>query len=103
METARKVAAVLVGVLVLVVVVLLARWVGEQVRGRIFTPKTVVTAPAPTAPEVTTEKPSLLTEEQKQATVSAIPKTGPVDFLFPLIGLAMFSGVFSLSLAHRKA
>lgn len=97
MEIARKVIAALVGILVIIVLVLLARWTGDQIRNRFFAPKPIVqiipeSQPAP-QPEVY--------NPNKTATYSSVPATGPADFLFPVITLLGASGTFVIHLSRK--
>lgn len=93
MEGARKVAAIILGVVVLVGIILAARWTGEQIRQRFFAPRpTIITSvPAP-APE---NQESLMNLPKKSpvATTSAIPKTGPAEVFYLFSGLAAASGI----------
>lgn len=98
MEAARKVLAVIVGILILVIVVFAARFIGQKIQQRIFTPKTVVTENLPVVPVQTS--PSLITKNNI-ATISAIPKTGPEDIGFVVMGLMFFGGISSLTLSKR--
>ncbi len=99
METARKIAAVIVGIFILVLIVLAARWVGEQIRERFFTPKpVVVTTPAPTLPVT----PTPITEIPG-ATPSAIPSTGPNDLGYLAMSLMLFGGSSLILLTKRTS
>ena len=103
MEEVRKVLAVVVGILILVAVVLLARWTGEKIREKFLVPKLpVVITNTVENPEAA---PSTLlnTQNNPTATVSAIPSTGPEDFGYLAMGLVFVSGLSSLALARRKA
>lgn len=106
METARKVAAAIIGVLVIILLVLFARWLGEQIRDRYFAPKPTVTVKQIIPPEVgeIPVRPSgtVVTQAGTGATmVRTIPSTGPNDFGYFLIGLAFISGLVTLRLASR--
>ncbi|MCL4397691.1 hypothetical protein M1403_01540 [Patescibacteria group bacterium] len=102
-ERARQAAAIIVGIILLVLVVLLARWTGERIRERFLTPKPPVVTSTP--PEENTESatPSSLLNNggSKTSTVSAIPSTGPEDFGYLVMGLVLVSGLSSLALAHK--
>jgi len=96
METAKTIAAVILGILILVGVVLLAKFVGDKIREKYLTPKTVVTDIAPT--------PNLIVPEEmpKTATYSAIPKTGPREFGYFLIIFLLILGSSTLAVSYRK-
>lgn len=89
MERVRQITAVFVGILVIVVLILLARWTGDKIRERFLSPKpVVVTKPASIV--------QTLKEENKvlpAATYSAIPSTGPANFGYFLIAMFFLSGL----------
>ena len=85
----------------LVVIVLLARWTGQQIRKRFLTPRPPVVTNIPPEENREASPSSLITTTT--STVSAIPSTGPADFGFVIMGFVFVSGISSLALAHRKS
>lgn len=101
MENARKIAAAVVGILVLVVVFFLAKLAGDQIRQRFLKPKTPVSVTVNTKP-VVNESNNLLNEKPEQtATYSAIPSTGPNDWIYVVLGFLFVSGLSVLRFAKR--
>ncbi len=99
METdrVRQIAAAIVGILVIVVLVLLARWTGDKIRERFLTPKpAVVSQPAPIV-QIPKEENKVLTS----ATYSAIPSTGPNDWAYVALGTMAILGFGFLKFASR--
>lgn len=87
-DRVRQIVAAIVGIFVIILLVLFARWTGDKIRERFLTPKpvtkiaqTVPTSVEPTQPEVS-----------PASTVSAIPSTGPADFGYYLLGLSFLAG-----------
>lgn len=99
MSTAKNILAVVLGILVLILVVLLARWVGDKIKERFTTPKTVVTTnpPVETVPNTTTTNPEA---SPTPVTYKAIPKTGP-EFVYLFTGLSTLAGVISLKFSKK--
>lgn len=92
METLRNILAAVFGIIILVFVILLARWTGEKVRERFFTPKQIVTVQETTPPSLMDQK----TDDKKPSTtssVSTIPSTGPAEAIYLLSGLVAVSGI----------
>lgn len=89
MELLRKILAILIGILILIGIVLLAKWVGDRVREKFFTKKTSVVQVIPPE-DVPTESRST---GSNTATYSAIPTTGPNDILYVVVGMAGLVGV----------
>ena len=81
MQTAKSIAAVVFGILVLVLIVFAARFVGDKIKERFTTPKTVITSNVPTVVENTP-----MVEDTYTATYSAVPKTGPIEVFYLLSG-----------------
>lgn len=93
----RKVLAALVGLFVIIVLVLSAKWVGDKVREKFFTPK------GPTVnSQIIPVEDNTAQETGNQSTASAIPKTGPADVGYFVMGLLFLGGVVSLTLAKTK-
>lgn len=86
-DSGRKVVAAIVGIFLIVLLVLTAKWIGDQIRSRLV---------KPTQPIAVVEQPkseNLLGDNtQKVATYSAIPKTGPNDWLYAVAGIMLFAG-----------
>lgn len=91
MESSRKVLAGIMGILVIVVLILLAKWTGDRIRERFLKPKTPV-AVVTTQP-VKTDNLLGDTTTDNTATYSAIPSTGPNDWLYAVAGIMFISGV----------
>lgn len=103
MELARRIAALIVGVIIVILVVLLARWTGERIRERFLTPKPPVVTNVPPEEEREATPSSLISEQDKTSTTtaSAIPATGPADLGYFFMGLIFLSGISSIALAHK--
>jgi hypothetical protein len=88
-----------VAALVLVVVVLAARWTGEKIRERFLSPaKPPVTVYQPGNSQ---NNPS--SEKSKTATYSAIPETGPESFGLVMAAVSALGGLSSLYLAKKSS
>ena len=86
-DTGRKVVAAIVGIILIVALVLLAKWAGDKIRGRLTPAKPVVIEQQP-------QSENLLGDNTKTtATYSAIPKTGPNDWLYAIAGIMLVSGI----------
>lgn len=100
METLRKILAAIIGLIIIIAVVLLAKWVGDQVRLRFFTPKTVSNVqiippenkPAPTKP---TEK----TNPVQTTAPATTPATGPNDWIYAAVAVLFISGIATIKFA----
>lgn len=98
METLRKVLAAIIGLIIIIAVILLAKWVGDQVRLRFFTPKTVsntqITTPAnnqvPAKQTETTSQSQTGTQTTLPATT---PATGPNDWIYVAVAFLFISGL----------
>lgn len=101
METdrVRQVVAAIVGILVIVALVLLARWTGDRIRERFLAPK--VPSPVQVTPVEEQEKPAAT--GTNTATYSAIPATGPNDLGYALLAFLALGGILSLRVAKRLA
>ena len=93
-DRVRQVAAAIVGILIIVVLVLLARWTGDQIRERFLTPKPAVVNNQPVSPSPVVNSPETISVETPSSTLSAIPETGPADFGYFLLGLGFITGSF---------
>lgn len=113
MERARQIAAVFAGILVIIVLIVMARWTGDQIKQRFLTPKMATEAaslqaenmsqsPAPAEPtagsNTVTPSPS---QANKTATYSAIPSTGPEDIGYFFLAILAFAGIVSRKFASR--
>ncbi len=96
-DRVSQAVAAIVGVLVIVVLVLFARWTGDRIRERFLAPKPSVVTTKP-QPVTVTETPKMedqtLPAATYSGTVSTIPSTGPADFGYYLLGLAFLAGTF---------
>ena len=101
MDRSRQIAAAIVGILIIVVLVLLARWTGDRIRERFLTPKLAPVVAPKTTPIIIPPVEPQTNVTIRTATYSAIPATGPADFGYFLIGLFFLSGL-SLSALSRR-
>lgn len=94
METLRKVLAAIIGLIIVIAVILLAKWVGDQVRLRFFTPKTVSNVQITTP--VVSPAPSKTTENAGQVQTgmpATTPATGPNDWIYVAVAFLFISGL----------
>ncbi len=85
----RNVVAAIVGVILIVILVFVAKWTGDKIREKFSKPK-----PEPIVVSQQIPSGSLLTDNiKKTATYSAIPKTGPNDWLYAVVGIMFISGL----------
>ncbi len=100
METSRKVAAAVIGLVIIIGLFFVAKWTGDQIRNRFLKPK----APAVVVTTIktpTTKSDNLLGEKATNtATYSAIPKTGPNDWIYLVFALSFVSGLTFLRLTR---
>lgn len=98
----RKVAAAIIGVFVIILIVLAAKWIGDRVRERFFPGTTVggTTAPTPTNSPDQSNTPTLT--PTSMPTYSQIPNTGAENFIYVLIGLMTLGGSSAILLAKKK-
>lgn len=113
METLKKVVAAIIGILIIVALILLAKWLGDRIRERIFPAKTETqTAAQVTQPNVVKPLPSRIkagnvvtnpsvNPNAKLATISATPATGPSEMIFVTLGFIALAGVTSKFLANK--
>jgi nitrate/nitrite transporter NarK len=99
MDLFKRVLGLVVAALVLVVVVLAARWTGEKIRERFL---------FPAKPPVTVYQPgnsqnNSSSEKSKTATYSAIPQTGPESFGLVMAAVSALGGLSSLYLAKKSS
>ncbi len=96
MESARKIIAVVIGIAMLIFLVLVAKWTGEKIRERFFTPKPIITN------QILPQQP-VIVEDAPVATYAAIPKTGPAETGLILLGFLLTGGLSSLALARKSS
>ncbi len=82
MGSLKNVIAAGLGILMLILVILAARWTGEKIREKFFKPKTII--------------PVITQTTQPTASVSAIPATGPNNLNYYLLIVVFTSGLFCL-------
>ncbi len=93
MSSLRNVIAAFLGILMLILVILAARWTGEKIREKFFQPKNI--------PSVVVQKPQ--PKSEPTASVSAIPKTGPSILNYYFLAVVFTSGLFCLlTVPHIK-
>jgi hypothetical protein len=113
METLKKVVAAIIGILIIVALILLAKWLGDRIRERIFPAKTETQTEAQvTQPNIVKPLPSRIksgavvpntvtVNNAKLATISATPATGPNDMIFVVMGFIAVAGLTSKFLANK--
>lgn len=108
METLKKVVAAIIGIIIIIALILLAKWLGDRIRERIFPAKTETqTVTEVTQPNVVKPLPTrikagtVVANNPKLATISATPATGPADTMFLVLGLIAFAGATTKFLANK--
>lgn len=102
METGRKVVAAIVGIIVIILLVLLARWVGDQVRQRFFSSNTVINEQTVQVPQAIPTTDLIVDRNAtKSATLSAIPATGPVETFYVIASFLALTGLGSVALSKK--
>lgn len=98
MERSRQIVAVIVGILVIIALVLIAKWTGDQIREKFFAAKKtpVVTQPVESVKPVVPAEPAVVSV----ATPSAIPATGPNDWVYVASVTVAVLGLSFLRLAR---
>lgn len=89
MGTTKTIVAVILGIAILLGVVILSKFVGDKIREKYLTPKTIITNTIPSPNLIIPEE----TPALKTSTYSAIPKTGPAEVFYLFSGLAVVSGI----------
>ena len=100
METSRKVAAAVIGLVIIIGLFFVAKWTGDQIRNRFLKPKApvVVVTTTKTTPM---KKDNLLGDKATTtASYSAIPSTGPNDWMYLVFALSFVSGLTFLRLTR---
>jgi len=101
METSRKVAAAVIGLVIIIGLFFVAKWTGDKIRQRFLTPKApAVVVTTTKAPQM--KKDNLLGDKATTttATYSAIPSTGPNDWMYLVFALSFVSGLTFLRLTR---
>jgi hypothetical protein len=112
METLKKVVAAIIGILIIVALILLAKWLGDRIRERIFPAKTEtqtvaevvqpnVVKPLPSRIKAGAVVSNTVTSNTKLATISATPATGPSDMIFVVLGFVAVAGLTTKLLANK--
>lgn len=108
METLKKVVAAIIGILIIIALIFLAKWLGDRIRERVFPAKTETVTVAQTAqPNVIKPLPTrvkqttVAVDNGKLATISATPATGPYDALYLMLGFIAIAGLTTKFLAGK--
>lgn len=88
MDRKQKVAAGMAGAVVIILLIILAKWTGDQIRGKFLTPK--VQTPSVASPV----KLEPTTTARETTAYSTIPETGPKDLFLLVAG--SFIGAWAL-------
>lgn len=109
-DLVRKIVAAIVGLIVIIAIVLLAKWAGDLIRARFIDNKKPPVVQTPTKP-TTNPNPTPNTNNQpgfdpktgtyKISTISAIPATGPNDTLYILLAVMGLGGATILTLSKK--
>ncbi len=119
-DLVRKVAAAIVGLIIIIILVLLAKWLGDRVRERFFPQKNSTANVQVIPPEVnapTTNSPANSKNSTNPtsstntasptsgsvSTVSAIPATGPNDWNYLILAVLALSGLSTLAWAKKSS
>ncbi len=89
------------GILVIVVLVVLARWTGDRIREKFLTPKPVIETQTTQTNQTAQTTQNVAQEPPKVSTYSVIPSTGPKEEAYLLFAFLAVSGIASLKLARR--
>lgn len=108
METLKKVVAAIIGILIIVALIFLAKWLGDRIRERVFPAKTETETVTQVAqPNVVKPLPirvkqaNITPNNAKLATISATPATGPYDAIYLLLGFVAIAGLTTKFLAGK--
>lgn len=109
METLKKVVAAIIGILIIVALIFLAKWLGDRIRERVFPAKTETQTVTQTAqPNVIKPLPTRVKQttvainNAKLATISATPATGPYDAIYLMLGFVAVAGLTTKFLANKS-
>ncbi|MCL4390480.1 MAG: hypothetical protein M1484_00310 [Patescibacteria group bacterium] len=94
-ETLRKILAAVIGLLIIIALIIAAKWTGDQIRQKFFTPKT----PTMVEQTVPAQQTQPLAQNSPTATYSAIPSTGPREDAMVLLVFFALAGVVTLRFA----
>lgn len=103
-DLVRKIVAAVIGLVVIILIVLAAKWIGDRVRERFFpggltpTPTPVITV-TPVPSGYVTLTPS--GGPTAVPTYSRIPATGPEDYAYIVVALMALGGIGALSLVKK--
>lgn len=101
----RKIVAAIVGLIVIILIVLAAKWIGDRVRERFF-PGGITPTPIPTVSITPTPSGYVTLAPSGMPTLvptySNIPKTGPEDYAYVIVVLMALGGIGSLVVSKRK-
>ncbi len=100
-DRVRQIVAAIVGIIIIIALILVAKWSGDRIREKFLAPKPpVVVNQTVELPQPT---PTPLPTPAVQGTyTTTIPATGPNDFGYFLIGLSFLSGASILTLAKVR-
>lgn len=107
METLRKIVAAIIGILIIIALIFLAKWLGDRIRERVFPAKTETktvtqtTQPNVIKPLPTRAQPGTTVKNAKLATISATPATGPYDAVYLVLGFVALAGLTSKFLSNK--
>lgn len=93
-DLVRKIVAAVVGLIVIIAIVFLAKWLGDLIRTRFIDNKTPKV-------ETTTTPSTNATDSGTVSTISAIPATGPNDSAYLMLGLMAVTGISVLTLSKK--
>ncbi len=98
----RKVVAAIVGLIVIILIVLAAKWIGDRIRERFF-PGTITPTPTPVVTITPIPTGYISPMPTRVPSYSHIPATGTEDYIYVLVGLMAIGGTSALVLAKKKA
>jgi hypothetical protein len=89
----RQILGAIVGIFIIIVLILVAKWAGDRIREKFLAPKPSVVDQTESMPSQAIPTPTPVPTPAVKGTYSStIPATGPSDFLYPLLGLFLASG-----------
>ncbi len=110
MERTRQISLVVIGFLIIVILILAARWTGDQIKQRFLTPKNISQSEVNSSQTSTRENSAAGTPAvgvpgesvTKVTTPSAIPSTGTREIGYIFLAFLAVSGLASLRLAGPR-
>ena len=93
----RKIVAAVIGIIVIILIVLAAKWIGDRIRDRFFP-----SSPTPTSTPTVTQLPTNIATPTITPP-GQIPSTGPMDIGYVLIGLSALGGLTTIALSKRRS